>query len=206
MKSLALGALVVTCVFQPASAQNLPPRRPANPTRGGEPLMGSEQTDSLEPVIYTCCAVEDLPGPYVPSERGLNCAGCAREVWYDPRSMAVAERVAADEGRPGVHLVCLLFNRTYGCFPILSCHHSPPLIPAGRLKERDSLSSFKTRGLFSRSLPCLPLPKPMLRPLPTFVLISMMCQISRWSPYRFQARKTWPALPSKKFYRLLRYR
>jgi hypothetical protein len=63
-------------------------------------------TQREETVIYACCAVEDLPEPYVTSERGKTCSGCGREVWWDPRAWAAAEVAARDQGSYQIQPTC----------------------------------------------------------------------------------------------------
>jgi len=82
MKSLALGALVVTCVFQPASAQNLPPRRPAHAVRTTAmriaPLSGSS------------------PRTFV-SSAGMDTNPCSRSAPCRSFGAAIAQTAAGGE-------------------------------------------------------------------------------------------------------------
>jgi hypothetical protein len=52
---------------------------------------------SAGPAICAAMAIEDLPVPHVASERG-RCTGCDREVWIDPRSLALVKQIAREEG------------------------------------------------------------------------------------------------------------
>jgi hypothetical protein len=49
----------------------------------------------IEPTIYVAMAVEDLPVPWVESQRGRRCDVCLRDVWIDPVAYDLA---AAGDG------------------------------------------------------------------------------------------------------------